>query len=53
MALAENPEHEILFYVYDKFGTYTLSPTGCKNLKTDYKFKYASVWPSINPRSLE
>ncbi|XP_018572773.1 tetratricopeptide repeat protein 17 isoform X3 [Anoplophora glabripennis] len=52
-ALTEDPNSENLLHVYDKYGTYTLSASGCKNIKIIHKFKYSSVWPSIVARSLD
>lgn len=53
VALTEDPSLENLLHVYDKYGTYTLSASGCKNVRIIHKFKYSSVWPSIVARSLE
>ncbi|CAH0560129.1 unnamed protein product [Brassicogethes aeneus] len=53
VALSDDPERENLLHVYDQFGTYSLSPSGCKNMKITQEFKYTSVWPSIAARSLD
>ncbi|CAH1997575.1 unnamed protein product [Acanthoscelides obtectus] len=53
VAMTEDPQSENLLHVYDKFGTYTLSSSTCKNVKIIHRFKYSTVWPSIVIRSLD
>lgn len=53
VSLTDDPTPEAMLYVYDKSGTYPLSPKGCRTIKDADWLHFSSMWQSIATRNME
>lgn len=53
VSLTDDPTPEAMLQVYDKSGTYPLSPHRCKNIRDADWLKFSSMWQSVAARSIE
>lgn len=53
VSLTDEPTPEAMLYVYDKSGTYPLSPKGCRAIRDADWLHFSSMWQSIATRNME
>lgn len=53
VSLTDEPVPEAMLHVYDKSGTYRLSPRGCRRIQDTDLSQFSSIWESIAARNIE
>ncbi|KAF5282200.1 hypothetical protein FQR65_LT02897 [Abscondita terminalis] len=53
VSLTDDPIPEAMLHVYDKSGTYPLSPKGCQNIRDADWLQFTSMWQSIAARNVD
>ncbi|XP_031341481.1 tetratricopeptide repeat protein 17-like isoform X2 [Photinus pyralis] len=53
VSLTDDPVPEAMLHVYDKSGTYPLSPRGCQNIRDADWLQFTSMWQSIAARNVD
>ncbi|KAF5282029.1 hypothetical protein FQA39_LY00553 [Lamprigera yunnana] len=53
VSLTDDPVPEAMLHVYDKSGTYPLSPRGCQNIRDADWLQFTSMWQSLAARNVD